>query len=159
MLGITALKDYRHVDDVQDILRSIIGDGSSPGHPVKPHVQTCLFRRAAAKGKPFWGDPDLSPSHRFTKCVRWRNKIPEKVVDLAFWEQKYFQVGRNPQALTTWRSNPFEAPHQIIGMVNSRRRAGRCWDTVVSRADGDGQSSEFSFLFPLSQRHLPFKVL
>lgn len=62
MLGITALKDYRHVDDFQDILRSVIGDGSSPGRPVKPHVQTCLFRRAAAKGKPFGGtliDPDL----------------------------------------------------------------------------------------------------
>ena len=35
-LGITALKKYRDVDHLQDILRLIIGDGSSPGHPVKP---------------------------------------------------------------------------------------------------------------------------
>ena len=47
--------------------------------------------------------------------------MPEKVIDLASWEQKCFQLGRNPQAPTTWRSNSFDAPHQVIGKVNSRQ--------------------------------------
>lgn len=41
-------------------------------------------------------------------CVRWRNKISEKVVGLAFLERKCFQLGVNPWALTTRRSTSFD---------------------------------------------------
>ena len=88
--------------------------------------------------------------------------MPEKVIDLASWEQKCFQLGRNPQAPTTWRSNSFDAPHQGIGMVNFGRPAGKLWDTVVSRADEapatGWKSSAFSpaFPFPRSSHLLKF---
>ena len=121
-----------------------------------------LVRRAAAKGKPFAGGTSASVTDLLSICVRWRNKMPEKVIDLASWEQKCFQLGRNPQAPTTWRSNSFDAPHQGIGMVNSRRPAGKFWDTVVSRADEapatGWKSSAFSpaFPFPRSSHLLKF---
>lgn len=89
--------------------------------------------------------------------------MAEKVIDLASWEQKCFQLSRNPQAPTTWRSNSFDAPHQVIGMVNSRWRAGKLWDTVVSRADGapatGWKSLAFSPVFPLPRSSHLLKFL
>lgn len=64
---------------------------------------------------------------------------------------------------TTSRSNSFDVPHQVIGMVKFRRACGgKLWDTVVSRADEappqDGR--ELSILTcVLSSKLPPLEVL
>lgn len=88
--------------------------------------------------------------------------MPEKVIDLASWEQKCFQLLAEIHKPQQSRE-AIDVPHQVIGMVNSRRRAGMLWDTVVSRADEapatGWKSSAFSPALSLPRSSHLFEVL
>lgn len=123
-------KKYRD-DCLQDILWLIIGHGSSPGHPVKPHALWQLQKEQQAKGDVCGGLQPASQIYSVFVLDGETNAREGHRLGI-LGNRSASQLGRNPQAQQL-ETIPLMYLYQVIGMVNLRRAAGKLWDTVVSR--------------------------
>lgn len=136
--GNHCFKNWHDTDHFQAILRSTKGDGDPPGSFSEAVCTNTPFQKSSSKRNAFWGGP-LSPRiliDLLNVCVRCKNKIPEKVIELAF-------LGRSASSYRHSSVSPTNVEKQFLWCTSSINRNGKFQAVsgghgamVVSRADG-----------------------